>query len=198
MNHPFGILFVFYLVLLFLNWTSGSIWDTRISRLPNRADSWLLLAKLKHKQIGNIFFQQNKPITVLDRNLPSQKNLLEGSYRFSTNRDLYYTYKERNYLVRLGKTEAQKKETNYSKEYNKQPFRTPNSYRSNRSWSRTKNIEIRNSIFWGESRTWEDRKKKKYLLIWPQSSKQLLWKGMIKYWKDVKHMVKILRFRLPH
>ena len=154
MNHPFGILFVFYLVLLFLNWTSGSIWDTRISRLPNRADSWLLLAKLKHKQIGNIFFQQNKPITVLDRNLPSQKNLLEGSYRFSTNRDLYYTYKERNYLVRLGKTEAQKKETNYSKEYNKTTL-------SNAKFVSFQSLMIKNKKYWNQGISNLGRQKKK-------------------------------------
>ena len=58
----------------------------------------------------------------MDRNLPSQKNLLEGSYRFSTNRDLYYTYKERNYLVRLGKTEAQKKKQIIQKNITNNPF----------------------------------------------------------------------------
>ena len=165
------------------------MWETRISWLPNRADSWLLLTRLKHKQFGNNFLQNN-PITVLDRIFP-QKNLLEGGFsRNHKQRPLIYVRTIIPHSLRENGGKLKKRNKLLKRIKKNQPFRTQYSYRSNAQ--EQAKIEIRNSIFWGESRTLGKIMRKIGGIYWknPKAQDDCCGTGMINYWK-----VKLLRFR---
>ena len=137
------------------------MWETRISWLPNIAVSWLLLTRLKHKQFGNNFLQNN-PITVLDRNFP-QKKILEGGFsRIHKQRPLIYVRTKIPRSLRENGGKLKKKKQIINENITNQPFRTQYSYRSNAQ--EQAKLEIRNSIFRGISNLREDNRKKKVVV----------------------------------